>query len=340
MPNHTIDDTHVHLGHETFFQRPDRVHGKLYVITSIFNAVRWRSRWRTLEDFQKMVFRGGGELYLSEAAFRERDFVFAEKGNPKHLQLVVKDELWLKENMLNLSLQMLPKDWEYVLFADADIGFFRPDWADEIRQQLQHYPVLQPWSEAHDLNDRHEIIKTFKSFAWCYHHQESSPDLNINKNYYYTIPKNIDNNTYYWHPGYCWAFRRDALDLLGGLIDWSILGNADRLMAHAIFQQPIPKTYNLGEHGNRWLDTWYKRASGLYQNCGYVDGAISHNWHGPKINRQYRSRAAILEINKFDTELDLYKDWQGVYQLTKNNSQLRDDIRVYFRSRNEDAVSE
>ena len=37
------------------FERPDRVDGPLWVVTSVFNPIRYRSRWRLYMDFRKMV---------------------------------------------------------------------------------------------------------------------------------------------------------------------------------------------------------------------------------------------------------------------------------------------
>jgi hypothetical protein len=49
------------------------------------------------------------------------------------------------------------------------------------------------------------------------------------------------------------------------------------------------------------------------------------------------SRWRILLDNNFDPRTDISRDWQGVYQLTGNKPRLRDQIRAYFRDRNEDS---
>jgi hypothetical protein len=45
----------------------------------------------------------------------------------------------------------------------------------------------------------------------------------------------------------------------------------------------------------------------------------------------------VLRDNDYDPRTDISRDWQGVYQLTGNKSRLRDQIRAYFRDRNEDS---
>jgi hypothetical protein len=87
---------------------------------------------------------------------------------------------------------------------------------------------------------------------------------------------------------------------------------------------------------------WQARAVREVQtNIGYVDGLLLHEWHGPKAARQYKSRWRILTDHAFDPYTDLKADWQGLWQwedLSQPRMQgLRDDVRRYFSSRNEDA---
>src|SRR5437762_3204756 len=135
------------------FERPDSINSPLRVLTSIFNAMRYRSRWRLYHDFSRYVAGSGIELWTVEVAFGERAFCVTTPDNPHHLQLRVsaRSLLWLKENALNLLVQRLPADWRYVAFCDADVQFARPDWGDEIVHALQVWPVVQAWSEAFDL---------------------------------------------------------------------------------------------------------------------------------------------------------------------------------------------
>jgi hypothetical protein len=50
----------------------------------------------------------------------------------------------------------------------------------------------------------------------------------------------------------------------------------------------------------------------------------------------YCDRWKILRDNDYDPSTDIVRDWQGVWQLAGNKPRLRDDIRAYFRTRNED----
>lgn len=319
------------------FRRPDSVDAPLYVVTTVFNPVRYRSRWKLYDDFAKRVAEAGAILYTAEIAYGERAFVLTEPGNPRHLQLRTGSEVWLKENALNLMIQRLPLDWKYVAWIDADVAFMRDDWGNETLHQLQHHPVVQMWSEALDLNPLHETMTRFRSFAWCYHELgEDDPGLVLAPGYYAAGARNGGGHVH-WHPGFAWAARREAIDGLGGLIDWAVLGSADHFMARALIgQAEAPRGH--GITCARWLQQWQDRAERhVRRDLGIVEGSLVHYWHGPKAARRYRERQDILIEAGFEAERDLKRDWQGLWNLTERSAQLRDGIRRYFRERNEDA---
>ena len=115
--------------------RPDQ---PLHVVTCISNPVRYASRWRLYRRFAETMRTAGVHLVTVELAYGERPFEVTEVGNPDHVQvrLPSSDELWHKENLLNLGISRLPRDWRYVAWIDADIEFHNPDWAKETVEQL------------------------------------------------------------------------------------------------------------------------------------------------------------------------------------------------------------
>ena len=317
---------------KTLFQRPDYLHDPLFAVTTVYNPIRFRSRWKLWEDLNKRCEEAGVILYTVEVAYGRRDFVLTEANNPRHIQLATRHELWLKENALNIGIARLPLDWKYVAWLDADIRFVRDDWADETRHQLQHYDLVQMWSEAYDLSADHQILQQHHGFAYCYAHKMPPPK---NPHYYGDKP-----GIHWWHPGFAFACRRKAFDVIGGLIDFCVLGSADHHMANAIVGQ-LDKTIvpKLSKRYKDMLRDWAERASALNKNLGYVPGALLHYWHGPKAARRYQDRWQILIDTGFNPDRDLKRDWQGLYQLTNRSIELRDQLRAYGRQRNEDAVA-
>jgi hypothetical protein len=339
MEQARLIDATVQIPHtaRTFFQRPDRVADPLYVVTVIFNPIRFRSRWRLYQDFEKRVSEAGGILYTVEAAFGNRDFAVTDAGNPRHIQVRSQSELWLKENLINIGIQRLPSDWKYVAWVDADVTFVRDDWANETLHVLQHHPVCQMWTEGMDMSPDHTPFAHYHSFAWCYQNAPLMP-IPPGGDYYY-MPQAAGKKGIYWHAGYAWAARRSAIDQLGGLIDWAVAGSADYHMAYALvnraketIQNPnISASYRAG------VLEWQARAERyIKRDLGYVQGLVLHHWHGKKANRAYRTRWSALK--GFDPPYDLKKDWQGIHQLTDRNNELRDGLRAYFNARNEDST--
>jgi len=129
------------------------------------------------------------------------------------------------------------------------------------------------------------------------------------------------------------------LETVGGLLDICILGSGDHHMAVGLAGRdiPHPDTIQGGSVYRMAIRSWQDRAASLTHNIGYVEGHAIHHYHGPKTCRGYGWRPRVLRAHDFDPYRDLFRDAQGIYQLTPEKPALRDDIRAYFRSRNEDA---
>ena len=83
-------------------------------------------------------------------------------------------------------------------------------------------------------------------------------------------------------------------------------------------------------------ERWIKR------DVGFVRGTLYHDFHGRKELRGYNTRGSILTDNAFDPDLDIKYDAQGLLQLETwepRQIRLRDQIRAYFRARNEDSTT-
>lgn len=298
----------------------------LHVVTVVANPQRYLSRYKLYREFEKRVLDTGAKLTTVEVSFGSRPYEITKNANVTYIKLQTITELWHKEAMINIGISSLPSDWEYVAWIDADVSFARPDWVEETIHQLQHYDVVQMFATAKDLCPNYNVITDHRGFMWCYNN-------NV-----------LSNNSYLsWHPGFAWATRRDVIDKLGGLIDWAVLGSADRHMACALIDKldySTPK--NLKENCPRYFDmllNWQQRAvQHVKKNVGFVDGTIFHYWHGNKADRRYSERWKILTDTKYDPDKDIKRDWQGLWQLTERSIDLRDRIRDYFRARNEDSI--
>ena len=303
---------------------------QLHVVTCISNPVRYQSRWRLYERFAERMARTGVRLLTVELAYGERPFVVTRAGCRDHVQLRSRSELWSKENLLNIGFSHLPADWKYAAWIDADVEFANADWASETVERLQLFDVLQLFSQAVDLDPEHQVLSCVKPksgfmYAWW-------NGLPASKHY-------DDGN---WHPGYAWAIRREAYVASGGLMDFCVLGSADRHMAMSLVGKAgLSVSRKVSPAYKRRVLAWQDRAERYIQrNVNFVPGLLTHWWHGKKKDRRYIERWSILSRHDFDPDLDLKRDWSqhGLLELTARCPALRDDIRRYLRARNEDSV--
>jgi hypothetical protein len=142
------------------------------------------------------------------------------------------------------------------------------------------------------------------------------------------------------HPGFAWAARREALESVGGLVDCAILGGGDRFMALSLIGQLEERLVRIpGSSYAATLFQWQeKAATHIRGNVGHVDTTLLHYWHGSKKDRGYDTRWRILADHGFDPQVDLRRDRRGLLELTADKPDLRDAIRAYFHSRNEDGT--
>lgn len=316
----------------------------LHVVCVITNPIRYKSRYELYRRFVDHVHAAGAKLHVVEAAFGDRPHETLTPHADQHIALRTHDELWLKENLINVGISRLPADWQYVAWVDADVRFARPDWAAETVHQLQHYEVVQMFSVAHDLTPSFDTYQSHLGFVHTMHQGFDRRKVGFNGragNVYgsggATGVSVKGQHASIWHPGYAWAATRKAMDATGGLLDIAILGAADNHMAHGLYGMA---DLTLGEGpGNGYRTAvleWQSRAAALHHDVGFVPGALFHDFHGPKRKRGYRDRWKILRENNFDPVKDLTRDWQGLWQLRPERIKLRDDLRRYFRSRDED----
>jgi hypothetical protein len=299
---------------------------ELHVVTCVVNPQRYKSRYKLYKEFEKRVLDAGARLTTVEAAFGDRPLELKDTDRINHISLTTKTELWHKEAMLNIGISQLPPDWKYMAWIDSDVLFARPDWVQETLQQLQHYSVVQMFSQARDLTPNYSQFHDHKGFVWSWRTGQN-PGQSYNM----------------WHPGFAWAARRDAIDHIGRLFDYAILGAADRHMACSMIGRiedsfPDGLKTECPEYYEKLLVYQERALKHINKNIGYVDGLLLHYWHGKKADRRYMDRWKILMNCKYDPELDLKRDWQGLWQIADHAVDLRDQIRDYFRQRNEDSI--
>ena len=344
---HIEHPSHAGQGIHAF---PDRLH----VLTVVSNPLRWRSRYENYWKFEAHVASSPAVLYTAEIVQGDRMFEVTTPDNPRNLQLRTWDELWHKENALNLLLARVPLGAQYIAMVDADLIFTRPDWAQETLHLLQHYQIIQMFSHLIDINQDGQPVNQSPAVSMVYQRtQDIIPRLEGAQKKKSLVADAYDYLHAMWTgerqkpgtakrpwgcPGGAWAYRKDALNQLGGLMDFSIIGSADWYMAKALFGE-VEEILDPRWHNNYKMlcREWQNNAAALQKDIGYMKGTVLHLWHGAKSDRGYGVRVKQMADTHFDPLHDIRRDWQGLYQLTGSNTDLRDWIRERARMRNEDA---
>jgi hypothetical protein len=355
---------------------PDAVREPLYAVVPYFNPWRWKSREKHTIRAIKHFVDSGAVVVLVEAAFNRREFAFADSGldgtpancavmgdgfRHKYIGLRTKDELWLKENLINLAVAQLPYDWQNVCWLDSDVHFLRPNWVGECIHKLQHYAFLQMFSHARDVSPDYEVMPEDYPHAdgvgFVHHHTTS-----ISRAVAGTLTEMAQGGDHVsikldlettpvpygaarvW-PGLAWACTREAWDAVGGLMDFAIWGGGDWHAAHALVETPDIDTMMRADlhpnYRNMVLEWRARCCAKIRRNVGVMSGSIFHHWHGLKLKRGYVAKHRLLSQTKFDPMRHLKRDYQGLYQLHDDGSEtfvaLRDMLRQIARERDEDS---
>lgn len=338
----------------------DRVPADLshfWVIVVISNSVRFRRRYELYWKFKAMCEAAGfGDRMITvELALSNRSHIITQPGNPRHVQLRSIEELWHKENMVNIGVQQarrLDPRIREVAWIDADCFpmTMRPyDWFAETWHQLQHFQVVQMWEHLINFGPQNQPISAPQlSFMATYHRmgctvpEGHNRSVSNEQNYEATVKGGL----YLGRPGLAWAANIDALDAIGGLPDFCILGSGDWHLAHALIGAMDDGSYTaetklLSRYAEELLEIQTKCERWIKRDVGFVPMTVGHEFHGNKVDRGYPTRWKILTENGYDPRRDIKYDHQGLLQLETyepRQIRLRDGCRGYFRARNEDSI--
>ena len=301
----------------------------LYVITAVFNPASFKSRTDLYFQFAEHMRSSNITLITIECVYGDTsEFSVTNSNNTNHIQLRTNIPLWHKENLINIAINRLPSTWKYVLWLDADIEFLESDWPSRVIEAFKKYEIIQVYKIAQFLGPQCDIIKL--QFSFTYAIVEDLPILR--KDFWLFYP----------HPGYGWGMSKRAYDQVNGLIEIGILGGGDSMMSYSLIGRSsesfiTPKS-NFTENFFREIEEWEERVK-IFRDekkIGYADCVIKHHFHGYGIDRQYRNREDILMKYKYDPSKDLYKDDNGLLQLTDRKMAMIERILEYFKSRDED----
>jgi hypothetical protein len=337
----------------------------LWCVTAYYNPAHYRTRRANYETFAAPLRAAGIPLLTVECAFGDDPFDLPP--GLEVLQVRGRDVLWQKERLINLGISRLPPQATKVAWLDGDILFTNPDWAVETVALLDHFPIIQPFSERKKLladGARYdEQSGSLSSFAYLH---SSTPSLVFNRGYFE-----------HGSTGFAWAAQRNVLTR-HGLYDVFLSGIGDHLMAHAMcgdftspcirpfFDDPLIDKFfhvsSLRQWVRKWLSPALKRqvrglpgirntnrglqahfeawGQGLYQTVQgkmmYVPGTILHLWHGDNADRGYGKRHRELQRLGFNPTTDLRINAFGCWEWASDKPKLHQWAKDFFPARQED----
>lgn len=320
-----------------------------WVVTVLSNPVRYKRRYELYWRFKEFCRQAGVKLITVEQAFGNRPFMVTEASDPYALQIRSFEELWHKENMITLGVKhacaiapALGLQVREVAWVDADCRSARTprDWFEETWHQLQHYQFVQMWEWILDLDVHQNPVgvpgPSFMGNYLKYGHPYP-PGVGSACEPYSQAPKQWGS------PGLAWAANIEALNQIGGIPDYAILGAGDWYLAHMLVSQLDIK--GMKNYSPGYLARFQRQqelcARWIKKDVGCVSGFVLHDWHGKKVNRGYSSREQIFIQEQYNPDTDIKPDIHGMHQLETwepRQIRLRDKIRAYFRARNEDGI--
>lgn len=146
-----------------------KIEEKLHMIICVSNPCLYQKRYKLAREFiRRMRNNLDVILYVVELVYDNNDFVVTDHWNKNHMRIRTDSKpIWLKENLLNIGVKMLPSDWKAVAFCDADIRFENIHFADDALRILNGYKdVIQLHSHCLDLDEEGKPMKIFSSFGY------------------------------------------------------------------------------------------------------------------------------------------------------------------------------
>lgn len=291
----------------------------LAVVVSFFNHHNFDAPLRNLRRFCRHMAQTGVALYGMELRSPGRaSEVLNLYGNWTSTQGNNRTMLWQKEAMWNYLASRLPKNFTKVLGCDTDLWFDNPNFLQDTSAALDTHKVVMPWSKAiwtdprgAEIRDRVDAVTAHKA------------------------------NGKYWegHQGFAIAFQRELWDKNIGMYPWGVLGAGDTFLMSALTDSVQSRDFLTRALGGaemlKVFDTWAKKVRDWGgDSMTSIPGAVYHEYHGSRENRQLVTRHDRL-AGMLPTELCTRAD--GLISWT-DNALLRRmyEVYQYFFERKDD----
>lgn len=304
----------------------------LHVVTSVFSPYGKEKRTHLTQEFinrfENLKEKGHPvNLYVVELLFPNQESLIKMKDKENHLQIHYSHNIFIfnKENLINVGVEkMLPNDWKWFAWIDADIEFLDEYWVEKTIQlfKKENVDMIQLFSICRFLNANNIPSQYFYSSMF------------VLQNYKFMKDKK------YRHPGFAWACSRNAYGKMGGLFDYAIVGGGDMIMECCLTNRMdvLERKYKTLEKFIDKIKEYHIKVKDF--KLGFLNNVIQHYYHGERGNRLYVDRNQILIENDYDPNIHLIKpfslnNFSFLIPVVEFYEKIESKIQHYFLSRKE-----
>ena len=315
------------MGDAVNYHRPQR--DDICVALAFYSPVGWRTPIRHFLAVRKGLVDSRIPTFCIELTQPGVKAVTRTTANICETHVIESESvLFHKENLFNILEQRIPQQFAKVIFLDADISMSQIDWVDRTSNILDHVSCCQPFDFAEWFDKSGNRIQNGSACG------KFSAGFAIAKN---EAPR-VDR----YHPGFSWAWNREAFRRCNGFYDRHPVGGGDVATAFSLWpddkEMPISRwlTNDAAFAGTETFKAYRKKVFESAISVGYVaDNTARHSYHGSARDRRYHDRAVFIPAmingeypmtNRFSDGL---LEWDDI---TSNERMIE-----FFRGRNEDA---
>lgn len=214
-----------------------------------------------------------------------------------------------KENLFNLLVEKLPKNYAKIVCMDGDVIFENEDWINDLDKELDMHDVVVPYHDGCNLDPYYEnVLFNAKTLLDTRYDVDEGPFCS----------------------GYAIAFRRDYFEKIG-MYEYAIFGGGDKMNIVNF----IRRTIMINSFNSTKKDEHIQKLKDLNLSYSYLGGIIYHLYHGNATDRKYLERHDLLK--NLNLDLDIIKNADGVLEF-KEPHKYNPIMKDYFFGRREDFI--
>jgi len=314
---------------------PKSIKNDFYAITSYFNPFHNAERLRNY-----IIFRKNLKLPLITVEWApDGIFELTKDDADEVIKLSGGDIMWQKESLLNIALESIPPNCEYLAWLDSDIIFSDPKWPERARVLLKNNDFIQLFDKVNYVPklasksfsiDQLKIMPVDHIDISMLKALETKPNLySLSKKFSNTLTFEVNGN-----PGMALASKLETIKA-HKFYDKNIVGGADTILIGSILNKLAdvfpcrPYTYmhrtDIQNYGDKISIKKYKST--------YLHETIYHLWHGELLQRQYASRYNILINHNYDPTNHIISQPNMPLKWKNAPDGLKSDIYQYMYSR-------